>query len=228
MRKRLLISLAIGAFISLQTIQCQEGWNFGLNGGMNMSWVKVEVNEGEPLDGEFGNKYSYTAGLFGEYGFNNRIFFQIGFNIDHRGFKYAKNKDDIEIDITVKASYLEVPLLFRYMFVDREAYGIYGLLGPSFSFLVGGKIKGKEIDNGEEYPIDEKISSSHDSSDIGLKMGLGAEFPFPDDRGAFFFDVRYNLGFTDNITQGGYYASSDVDAKSKVLSFVIGVRGYID
>ena len=167
-------------------------------------------------------------GLFGEYGFNDRMFFQIGFNIDQRGFTYQYTDNNSAADLTFKAPYLEVPLLFRYAFLRKETFSLYAMAGPSFGFLIGGKIKGTRTDNGYESDVDEKISNSYTSSDLGIKIALGTEIPFADEKGSIFFDVRYYYGFTDNIRQAGYYENTNLDANSQVLSFVIGLRGYVE
>jgi len=225
---KILLPLLILIFIFQVETSAQKTWNFGLNGGFNLSWVKAEVVTGDPLPGDFGTRFSYTAGLFGEYGFNERMFFQIGFNIDQRGFSYKETSESSSVDVTVKAPYIEIPMLFRYAFINNENFAMYALAGPSFAFLVGGKIKGERTVNGEKYDINNKVSDSHNSTDIGLKVGLGAEIPFADNKGATFFGLRYNYGFTDHIRQAGYYETSNINANSNVVSFVVGVRGYIE
>lgn len=206
----------------------QEGWNFGLSGGLNMSWISQPKVTGEPLEGDFGSRLSYNVGLFAEYGFNLRSFLLTGINFDQRGFTYKEGDKTNGTDATLKASYLEVPLLFRYNFLENETFDIYLLGGGSFAFLTGGKVTGSNYVNGEEGTIDNKITDSYNSSAFGIKLGLGAEVPFADNKGATFFDVRYNIGLSDVINQGGYYENSDLDATPQVLSFVVGVKGYIE
>jgi len=224
--KYLFISITV-LFIHSE-VRAQSDWNFGLNGGLNLAWVSASVVTGDPLPGDFGKRLSYNVGLFAEYGFNERLYFQIGLNLDQRGFKYKESNPDKFVDITIKASYLEVPLLFRYAFIMDESFKIYILAGPSFAYLAGGRIKGEKTYKGVSYDINDKITDSYNSTDLGIKVGIGAEIPFADDMGATFFDVRYYYGFTDNIRQSGYYETSNVDANSQVLSFVVGVRGYLE
>ena len=76
--------------------------------------------------------------------------------------------------------------------------------------------------------VDNKVSDTYNSTAFGFKIGLGVEIPVADNRGATFFDVRYNIGISDVISQGGYYENSDIDATPQVLSFVVGVKGYIE
>ncbi len=216
-----IIIITIGIILIHSGARTQSDWNFGLNGGLNLAWVSTSAVTGDPLPGDFGKRLSYNIGLFAEYGFNERLYFQIGLNLDQRGFKYKESNPDKFVDITIKASYLEVPLLFRYAFIMEENFNIYVLGGPSFAYLAGGRIKDEKTGDNK------KVTDAYNSTDLGITVGLGAEFPFADDMGATFFDVRYYYGFTDNIRQAGYYESSNVDANSQVLSFVVGVRGYI-
>lgn len=221
--------LLISLFIFLTNItHAQEGWNFGLSGGLNMSWISQPEVTGEPLEGDFGSRLSYNVGLFAEYGFNPRLFLLTGINYDQRGFTYKDGDKTTGTDATLKARYLEVPLLLRYNFLEKETFDLYFLGGGSFAFLTGGKVTGSNYVNGEEGSIDYKITDSYNSSSFGIKLGLGAEIPFADNRGATFFDVRYNFGLSDVITQGGYYESTEIDALPQVLSFVVGVKGYIE
>ena len=223
---RTVVAIAGLLFLIQTTTYAQSRWNFGLNGGLNLAWVNAEVVTGDPLSGDIGKRLSFTAGLFAEYSFNHRFYFQTGFNIDQRGFKYKESEGNSSIDITIKAPYFEIPLLFRYAFIAKENFALYALAGPSFAFLVGGKIKGEKVIDGNSYEVNDKVTESHTSTDIGIKFGLGAEIPFADQKGATFFDLRYNYGLTDHIRQAGYYETSNVDANSHVISFVVGVRGY--
>lgn len=223
--KFLIIAICI-IFLNSET-RGQSGWNFGLNGGLNLSWISISSVTGEPLPGDFGTRLSYNVGLFAEYSFNDRLHFQVGFNLDQRGFTYKESSDNESVDITLKAPYLEFPLVFRYAFLVKENFSLYGLAGPSIAYLVGGRIKGERVYNGVSSDINNKVSDSYNKTDLGIKVGLGAEIPFADDRGATFFDVRYNYGLSDNIKQGGYYQNSSINAHSQVISFIVGVRGYI-
>lgn len=205
----------------------QPQWNYGLSGGINLASIHTEVLTGDELSGDFGIRTSYNAGFFGEYGLNEHIFFQLGFNFDQRGFTYKESSDNESVDLTVKAPYLEIPLMFRYAFLVRESFSLYAMAGPSFSFLIGGKIKGERSVNGVVADIDAKVNETYTSSDLGIKAAIGAEFPVANDMGAIFFDLRYYYGFTDHIRQAGYYESSNIDANAQVLSFVIGLRGFV-
>jgi hypothetical protein len=227
--KNIRILLFAGLFLFLNgSAMPQEGWNFGLSGGLNMSWISQPKVTGEPLQGDFGSRLSYNVGLFAEYGFNLRFFLLTGINYDQRGFTYKEGDKTNGTDASLKARYLEIPLLLRYNFLERETFDIYFLGGGSFAFLTGGKITGSNYENGVEGSIDNKITDSYNTRAFGIKLGLGAEIPFADNKGATFFDVRYNLGVGDVISQGGYYENSDIDATPQVLSFVVGVKGYIE
>ncbi|MCK5078335.1 MAG: PorT family protein [Bacteroidales bacterium] len=214
--------------ITALNLNAQEGWNFGLKGGLNMAWISAPDVIGDPLPGTFGTRTSFNAGLFAEYGFNEHLYFQVLLNLDQRGFSYNESEGNKSADITLRASFLEVPLLIRYAIPVSDKFDIYGLLGPSFAYLIGGRVVGEKMVNGVSGEVNNKITDNYNTTDFGIKAGLGIEIPFADDKGATFFDVRYNYGFGDNIKQGGYYENSNIDANSQVLSFVVGVKGYIE
>ena len=46
--------------------KAQDGWNFGLKGGLNMSWISTPEVSGDPLPGTFGTRTSYNVGLLAE------------------------------------------------------------------------------------------------------------------------------------------------------------------
>lgn len=218
----------LASFALHSSVKAQDGWNFGLSGGLNMAWISTPTTTGTPLPGSFGTRLTYNVGLFAEYGFNEHLFLQLGMNFDQRGFSYKESEGNNSTDLTVRAHYFEIPFLFRYAFITNEKFHMYGLAGPSFAFLTGGRIKGETVTNGTAGTIDFKITDTYNSTAFGLKVGLGFEVPFADDQGATFFDVRYNFGLGDNIKQGGYYQDTNIDGTSQVLSFVVGVRGYIE
>ena len=118
------------------SVKFKKGWNFGLSGGLNMAWISQPKVTGEPLDGDFGSRLSYNVGLFAEYGFNLRFFLQTGLNFDQRGFTYKEGDKTDGTDAKLKARYLEIPLLFRYNFIEKETFDIYFLGGFSFAYLI--------------------------------------------------------------------------------------------
>ena len=214
--------------VTALNLNAQEGWNFGLKGGLNMAWISTPEVSGNPLPGTFGTRTSYNVGLFAEYGFNKHLYFQMLMNFDRRGFSYKESEGNNSTDITIRANYLEIPLLIRYAVPVSDKFDIYGLLGPSIAYLIGGRIVGEKTVNGVVGDVDNKITDSYNSTSFGIKAGLGVEIPFADDKGATFFDVRYNYGFGHDMKQGGYYESNTINANSQVVSFVVGVKGYIE
>lgn len=222
-----ILIITLGIILIHSGSMAQNGWNFGLKGGLNMAWISTPEVSGDPLPGTFGTRTSYNVGLFAEYGFNKHIYFQMLMNFDGRGFSYKESEGNNSTDITIRANYLEIPLLIRYAVPVSDKFDIYGLLGPSIAYLIGGRIVGEKTVNGEVGEVNNKITDSYNSTAFGIKAGLGVEIPFADDKGATFFDVRYNYGFGHDIKQGGYYESSNINANSQVISFVVGVRGYL-
>jgi hypothetical protein len=229
--KNLIKPIIITCFFFIMTALClhaQEGWNFGLKGGLNLAWISTPEVSGDPLPGTFGTRTSYNVGLFAEYGFNKHLYFQVLMNFDRRGFSYKDSEGNNSTDITIRANYLEIPLLLRYAIPVSDKFDIYGLLGPSIAYLISGRIVGENTVNGVVGDVDNKITDSYNSTSFGIKVGLGVEIPFAEDKGATFFDVRYNYGFGHDMKQGGYYEHSSINANSQVVSFVVGVKGYIE
>lgn len=109
--------------------------------------------------------------------------------------------DDRNIEGQYSLNYLEIPLLIKATFGNREL-SFYGNGGLSLGYLLGGRVKGGWNDD-DDY--NEKIDFEDNSLvlnevdanriDIGLNLGGGISF----EAGGFpmFVDLRYNAGLVD-------------------------------
>ena len=209
-----------------------QGWNIGLDGGINISSIKI-VNNDDYITGEFSPRLGFHASIFGEYGFSKRWFLQIWLSYDGRG---AKFKDDYinsygqnySADLILKANYFSLPFILKYNFLAKEKIDFYGQFGPSVSYLGWAKVKGTETLDGSTSEINTRISDTWNKVTTSLIFGLGMEFNHTE-HGNTFVQIQYNLGLSDVHQQGFYYdqGNSDPEARDRTITITIGVKGKV-
>lgn len=157
MRKTICIVL----FIALFTIaKAQSKFGGGLTAGLAISQVS-----GDDLSGF--NKPGAFAGVFGNYAFNSRNWFQAEINFIQRG-SYKAPKDEDNTLYSLNLNYIEVPLLYKIM--PRGNHFIFEI-GPSVSYLISAKEK-SEIGEITTNPAFKKTGLDIQGG-INYRMGKG-------------------------------------------------------
>ncbi len=125
---------------------------------------------------------------------------------------------------TVKANYIEVPILARFR-LGGDNVAFNGFVGPSFAIALNGTVQNTldltdAQDNETTNTNTEKLDFDKEFNrfDIGAAVGAGMEFSAGP--GAIIFDLRYVLGISDATKE------KDLDERIKNRSFQIGV-GYV-
>ncbi|MBD0256185.1 MAG: PorT family protein [Cytophagales bacterium] len=127
---------------------------------------------------------------------------------------------------TYRLNYLEVPLLLKINF-GGETIRAYVNAGPSFGYLLGGRVDGRLTALGVElFNIDDKLEFTETPSltnlnqidanrtEIGLNFGGGAGYSFGGK--VLFVDVRYNLGLSDY--------NRSFESKNRVFALTAGLQ----
>lgn len=129
----LLITCSVG------TAFAQEGFRFGAKGAFYSTWMfnKNISDEGPELD--YASTFSPTFGINGIYMFQERYGVSVDLiyaahNQKMDGFVPPENANNT-FDYELKASYLDIPILFR----ASTPSGPYFEIGPQFSLLMGAK-----------------------------------------------------------------------------------------
>lgn len=146
-----------------------QSFNIGIKGGLNLYTLSGD-NDG-------GNDYkpSFHIGLLGHIHMSQNFALQPELVFSAQGTKYG---DDQNFDL----KYVNVPLLFQYMFDN----GFRLQAGPQLGFLVSA-----EAD-------DTDVKDDLKGTDFGI--GVGASYVNP--KSNFGFDVRYNHGLS-SISENG-------------------------
>lgn len=179
MKKKLLLFLIAGLFISSETVA-----QFGVQGGL----IGVPGEAFSTADGldKAGGAMGYTFGLFYNYQISDKITFQPAVN-----FVSKKWKDDLDgTEITeFTINYLEIPLQAVYMTGGDR--GFFFGAGPSIFYGLSGK-------------ADITIGGSKTSSDYDFGSGEFEENPFTIAAnimaGYSFGSLIINLNFSQGLT----------------------------
>ena len=97
--------------------------------------------------------------------------------------------------MTLKFSYIEIPVLVRYQFAPDDEEGIYPhvFAGPTFGFNLTSNIETESDPYNRANMRD--ISGQTNDKEVGLTVGVGAEFDLTGGRAI--IDARLGMGFDD-------------------------------
>lgn len=163
--------LALMMMCCTAVLQAQNTPVFGIKAGLNIADLKVENVDNDVLESRLG----FHIGLLSHIHVTNKIAFQPEVQFSAQGAEVAATGD------AWKVNYINVPLMFQYMFNN----GFRIEAGPYVGFLVGAEDEsesGTSINRNDEY---EKL-------DAGLGFGLNYLT-----YSGFGIGGRYNLGLAN-------------------------------
>jgi opacity protein-like surface antigen len=196
--------IAVVVLLGLGNVNAQEV-KFGAKVGLNSSNV---TGESEDSDAKIG----FNLGAFAEIILSDKFIFQPELLFSPQGASLEDSTDSEAYKQTIKANYLNIPLLIKYGITDKFALEF----GPQLGFLLSAKAKVEETFDGETISIEQDIKDSFKSIDFGLNFG--ASFDVAEN---IMIGARYNLGLSD-ITDGE--DSEHFKVQNAVFSFSVGYR----
>jgi hypothetical protein len=179
MKLRLITALAL--IMVAGTVSAQNV-NIGIKGGLNMYTINGTNDAG------YDTKTSFHIGLLGHIHMASQFALQPEIVFSSQGAKYG---NDLSFDL----NYVNIPLLFQYMFDN----GFRLHAGPQLGLLVSAKADGVDVKDNMK------------GTDLGLTVGASYVHP----PSGFGVDARYNHGLT-NISN-----TNNVDAYNR--GFQLGV-----
>lgn len=142
------------------------------------------------------------------------VYFEAGLSYVNKG----GNGDFNHQKFNTNLSYLEIPLVFKYIYYTDMGLSIHPLFGGYFAAGLGGNIKNKTIEgkvgafgkNLKNTEAAEKLGVVNFEGDFprfkrfdgGLRIGCGAGFSM------FYLDLCYDIGLA-NISRHDYHSSSN-------------------
>ena len=161
-------ALSILFFTSIATAQHA---NIGIKGGLNAYSVQhTNSSDINPLLG-------FHLGLMGHIHITDQFALQPEVTFSTQGANYNEGGDDVKLFL----NYVNIPLLFQYMFDN----GFRLQAGPQLGVLVNAKrrLMSTEFD----------VTNSYEAIDLGLSLG----FSYVNPESNYGWDLRYNHGLTD-------------------------------
>jgi len=169
---RIALSIAISLlFLSTSIAQPSLGVKAGLN---------VATLAGDTEEADIGSSVGAVGGVFARLPVSNAFVLQSEILYSVKGFELRAS------DATVKASYIEVPLLFGLVLPTSSGLNLGFLVGPALSLKISESTSGTF--EGDPIEVDSDLATS---SDFGVALGaqVGA--------GSIGLDLRYTVGLSN-------------------------------
>ncbi len=162
---------ALIALILLTVSTQAQHVNIGIKGGLNAYTIQGDNS------GNFDPKLSFNVGLLGHIHMDKQFALQPEVVFSGQGTQYKSGGSDVKLNL----NYVNIPLLFQYMFDN----GFRLEAGPQLGILASAK---SEIGNNST-----DVKNNYKSTDIGLVVGMSYVKPST----GFGYDLRYVHGLTD-------------------------------
>lgn len=161
----------------------------------------------------FGNEGTYNtfhAGVYAQFGFNDKFSLQPEVLYSRQGFKGSNPANPIQTGVyTTRLDYVQVPVLLVYNFLDNVSLHV----GPQVSLLT----KVKEGDR-ERKLVSNSATYNYSSLDYGLAAGVEARV------GPARVGGRYTAGFNEIIKDPKNTAAQSVtDIKNGMFQVYVGL-----
>jgi opacity protein-like surface antigen len=193
-------TLAIFTMLSFFPLQAQ--WEVGGLIGLNIS--NLSVNPGSSSE-----DYSSRLGLGIGVVVDKPLSDQIHLHAEPMFLQKGSSLETSDFTAVFKLSYIELPIMFKYVFQTSASVIPYAMAGPSIGLLTSSKV---DFEDGGEQ--DEKDNTN--IFDFGL--GFGGGISLPHENLTFFAETRYVFGLT-NVNK----ESDESTVKNRGLQVIIGV-----
>jgi hypothetical protein len=182
------LSFALASLMMIGTVSAQSV-NLGIKAGLNVFNVK------DDNESNYDSRAGLHVGLLGHIHLNKQWALQPELVFSGQGAKYTTSGTES----ILKLNYLNLPILFQYMFDN----GFRIEAGPQVGFLLSAKTETNDVS------VD--VKDQLKGTDLGLGFGLGY-IHVPSGVGV---DARYKLGLTNIM--------DDDDNKAMNRGFQLGV-----
>ncbi len=193
---------AISIFTMFSFFPLQAQWEVGGLTGFNVA--SISVNPGSSSE-DYSSRMGFGIGLVADRPLTEQLYLHAEPMFLQKGSKLETSN----FTGKYKVNYIEIPVMFKYVFQNSASFIPYAMAGPSFGLLTSAKLDIK--DGGEQ---DEKDNTN--SFDFGVGFGGGVTYPY--ENKTFFAEIRYVLGLT-NINK----ESDESTVKNRGLQVFVGV-----
>lgn len=178
-------------------IQAKEKTSSGFKFGLNVAMVDGDVEE---YVGTPGSRQCISIGGFASMHQFGNVYLQPEILYAEKGAVAKKPSNE---DMTLKLSYIEIPVLFKYKFNNHKKLGFSLYTGPAVDLLLS-----SELDNTDTKSYTIKFDAA---------AVVGGSITIASGSGYFILDTRYTHGFPqiDDWTE-------DLNIKNRVFSVLVG------
>jgi|TARA_B110000503_G_C6899012_1_gene309914 opacity protein-like surface antigen len=196
--------IAVVALFGLGNVNAQEV-KFGTKVGLNVSNFTGDT-EG------FDSKIGFNLGAYAEISLSDKLTFQPELLFSTQGASSEDSFENETFKLTIKANYLNIPLMMKYGLTDKFALEF----GPQLGFLLSAKGKAEGTFDGQAISEEEDLKDFFKSIDFGLNFG--ASFDVAEN---IMIGARYNLGLSNIMDEED---SGDDKVQNAVFSLAVGYR----
>jgi len=168
------ISLALVTIFSYSSLVAQEKPVFGLKAGLNVADIHIQN-----VDNAYNSRLGFHAGGVAHFHLSRKVAFQPEIQFSAQGAEYKGSNNEVSL------SYINIPLMFQYMFNN----GFRIEAGPQVGLMV----------NAEDKIGNLELDRDNDFKGTDVSVGLGLNYLTYSGLG---FGGRYNFGL-NNIYETG-------------------------
>lgn len=189
--KKLIFQLIIIITVLMNTVYAQ--WSVGIMGGVNFSDMKADVDIKSRTLTSFGAVVEYSM-------IDQLSLVALPTYVQNGGIRV---RTETEPELTIKGSYLDMPIFLKYSFSFIKVMKPFLFAGPSVEYRLNLKMKG------EFAGLDITADLKNVSKDFDLGIGLGAGVEIPLDILSIVIEGKYYLGLTDQHKNGTFLADAE-------------------
>lgn len=203
----------------------QTSVRFGFRGGYSMS-TQYGI---DPVELEYTVTSYFRHALAGGFLIEYRLTDTFGIQQEFLYVMKGSREDIgvIEQDVTTYTSYnlnyFEIPIVFRYTFLELGEVKLFGAVGYALSILLNGesRLDGSVEQDGDQIPFTYSTElEGVDIFDYSFIYGSGVEFPlFGKDC---FFEYRFTIGW-NTLMMPTYPSEDPAPLRNQSYNFTLGV-----
>jgi len=199
---------AVAIMLLLPSLSLAKGIKVGFKIGVNNADLFGEEAKQmeQDLGAELKSKWGLCAGGFIQFNISKVLAIQPEFLYTMKGARMEEEVLGETLKVAFNLSYLEVPVLVKFMIPTPGGVKPSLFVGPAIAFKLDAKMKMELAGQTDE----EDLSDDMKDTEFGLIIGGGLDF------GKLTFDVRYNLG----LTTLSEYEGEEI--KNGVISLKVG------
>ena len=223
--KKLFIALFLVSFFWSSSLSAQTGIRFGFKAGYSLASqygitpadLSYEVNS-DP-------RHGFTGGLILYFPITDAFGVQQEFLFTTKGSgqDVTLTQPPVSTSSKYKINYFEIPIVFRYNFINIGDFGIYGSSGFGLSMLLSGEYKmdGSIDMGGGPIPFSESGNTDGlDTFDYSFIYGLGLNFNLFQQK--CFFDFRQTIGM-NTLMMPTSEGEEPAPLRNMTYSFTLGI-----